>query len=317
MFNYNGNFCKARKKLAEQAQKALYSVYSKIRNVNIPIDLQLKLFDSLVSPILTYSSEIWGFENKKLIEKIHLQFCKKILGVRSTTPNFMVYWELGRFPLDIQIKIKMLCFWNKLITQEDKLSGKMYKIVFKMYENGNRDIKWVNYIKSIFDETGFSHLWSDQLTLNPSFIKVTFKQRLIDQFIQSWFSDIYNSSRGEYYAGFKKEFKLEHYLLRLNSKNRKTICKLRTCNIKFPIETGRWIGIARDERLCNLCSESLGNEFHYIFCCEVLKNMRVKYVANYFTNTPSLDKMNALLYVGNTQVLTKLSVFLQKIVKVL
>ena len=125
LFNYNGNFFKARKKLVEQSQKALYSLYSKIRNINIPVDLQLKLFDTLVLPILTYSSEIWGFENKGIIEKIHLQFCKKILSVRSSTPNLMVYGELGRFPLDISIKIRMLCFWNKMLMKENKLSSKI------------------------------------------------------------------------------------------------------------------------------------------------------------------------------------------------
>jgi hypothetical protein len=48
---------------------------SQIPNINIPLDLQLKLFDALVYPILTYSAEIWGLENKNIIEKIHLQFC--------------------------------------------------------------------------------------------------------------------------------------------------------------------------------------------------------------------------------------------------
>ena len=99
LFSYNGNFYKARKKLVDQAQKALYSLYKQICNINIPIDLQLKLFDALVYPILTYSADIWGFENKIIIGKIHLQFCKKILGVRTSTPNFMVYRELGRYPI--------------------------------------------------------------------------------------------------------------------------------------------------------------------------------------------------------------------------
>ena len=52
IFNYNGNFCTARKKLLDQANKALYALYRKIRNLAIPIDLQLKLFDSLITPIL-------------------------------------------------------------------------------------------------------------------------------------------------------------------------------------------------------------------------------------------------------------------------
>ena len=62
-------FIRLEKKLVDQAQKALYSLYKQIRNINIPIDLQLKLFDALVYPILTYSADIWGFENKNSIEK--------------------------------------------------------------------------------------------------------------------------------------------------------------------------------------------------------------------------------------------------------
>ena len=58
LFNYNGNFCHGRKKMVDQSQKALYALYRKNYNLAIPVDLQLKLFDSLVTPILLYSSEI-------------------------------------------------------------------------------------------------------------------------------------------------------------------------------------------------------------------------------------------------------------------
>jgi hypothetical protein len=57
--------------------------------------LQLKLFDSLITPILVYSCEVWGFENKQGIEKMHLQYCKRILNLRSSTPNFVVFGEIG------------------------------------------------------------------------------------------------------------------------------------------------------------------------------------------------------------------------------
>jgi hypothetical protein len=39
-------------------EKLLFAIYKKIRNDNIPIDLQLKLFDSLVEPIILYGSEV-------------------------------------------------------------------------------------------------------------------------------------------------------------------------------------------------------------------------------------------------------------------
>ena len=74
LFNFNNNFLNAKKKLVEQAQKVLYSVYYKIRNIKIPLDLQLKMFDTLVSPILLYACEVIEFDINDNIEKVHLQF---------------------------------------------------------------------------------------------------------------------------------------------------------------------------------------------------------------------------------------------------
>ena len=38
---YNGSFTsiEAKKKLVEQAEKAMFSIYSRIRNMNVPIDI--------------------------------------------------------------------------------------------------------------------------------------------------------------------------------------------------------------------------------------------------------------------------------------
>ena len=135
MFNYNGNCCTAKKRLIDQANKALSALYYKLRNLSIPIDLQWKLFDSLIAPILFYSCEIWGFENKQGIEKLHLQFLKKKLNLRKNTPNYMVYGEMGRFPMDIVIKLRMVMFWNSLIDNSGKLSSILYKLMLKIHES--------------------------------------------------------------------------------------------------------------------------------------------------------------------------------------
>jgi len=39
--------------------KALYCIYKLARNESIPIDLQLKMSDSMIEPILLYGSEVW------------------------------------------------------------------------------------------------------------------------------------------------------------------------------------------------------------------------------------------------------------------
>jgi hypothetical protein len=109
-------------------------------------------------PILLYSCEIWGFENLAILEKIHLQFIKRILSVRSSTPSFMVYGEYGRYPLEIKIKLRVLHFWIKLLQYEDKSCSNMYQLLYSMYQSRAINSKWIIYVKSLLDDTGLSYV---------------------------------------------------------------------------------------------------------------------------------------------------------------
>ena len=91
----------------------------------------------MVKPILLYNSEIWGSKvcdgNKLLnidvektrlyhqtgFEKMHLRWCKHILGVHSKSSNNDVLSELGRYPLMIDIFVKQIKFWKRLTTVKD------------------------------------------------------------------------------------------------------------------------------------------------------------------------------------------------------
>jgi hypothetical protein len=188
IFKYNGNFNETRKKLARQAQISLFSIYKSIY-------LQLKLFDAMVEPILLYGSEIWDYENIKIIEQVHLQFCKRILKVRTTTPNFMVYGELGRFPLEIEVKMRMVSYWNKLL-QNEKLSNSIYRLLLSLKHNGVQTFKWLNHVESIFNDSGLGYIFHRQDSSDYTRIKLLLNQTLKDQFIQRRTSEMINSSRG-------------------------------------------------------------------------------------------------------------------------
>ena len=94
-FSKSGSFLNARKHLVEQAKKAMYLLNIRIRNLELPVDLQLKLFDSTVLPILLYAADVWGFEDVKIIEALHNQFLRSITHSRKSTPRYMLYGELG------------------------------------------------------------------------------------------------------------------------------------------------------------------------------------------------------------------------------
>jgi hypothetical protein len=42
--------------------------------------------------------------------------------------------------------------------------------------------------------------------------------------------------------------------------------KLRTCNLRIPIETGRWENIPRQERTCTFVMIMLAMNFMYFLC---------------------------------------------------
>ena len=84
VFTTGGSFAAAQNTLSGQAQKAIFKLNKYLNKFTyISPKHKLDLFNKLISPILNYSSEVWGFIKANSIERVHLQYCKKLLGVRK------------------------------------------------------------------------------------------------------------------------------------------------------------------------------------------------------------------------------------------
>lgn len=278
----------------------MYLLNMRVNNLDLPVDLQLKLFDHTVLPILTYGCEVWGYEDCKILEVVHNQFLRSVTRTRKSTPLYMLYGELGRYPLEITIKCKMINFWNKLISgKENKLSSLMYR---KITNTPNFTSKWANKIKQILDECGRSDIWVNQV-INPNLPNLVL-QNLKDQFYQKWTGDLNESSKGRNYSLFKDNLNLEQYFLKLPANLYLNLVKFRTANHRFPCETLRWQGIELSERKCNLCEkDDIGDELHYLLICTHFREERAKFLRKYYFTNPNILKYSQLL---NTQNLTQL-----------
>ena len=96
LFAIYGNYKKMTKQIT-QARKALCCVNKGQEvTVTVPIDIQCRLFDHLVLPILLYGSEVWGYEDLLQVEVFHRKFLRLILHVNRCTPDCMIYGETGR-----------------------------------------------------------------------------------------------------------------------------------------------------------------------------------------------------------------------------
>ena len=97
LFNYDGKFNKAKCDIFARGNRAIFSLIPKCRQLNLPIDVQLELFDIL------YGCEIWGHEGSGILETLHLKFCTIVLSLTKNTPYCMIYGELGRTPIECKI----------------------------------------------------------------------------------------------------------------------------------------------------------------------------------------------------------------------
>ena len=97
--------------LSIKATQVVYALSNKIKLSKLPTKLAFKLFNTLISPILLYGSEVWGpYANldlvkwdKSKIEQVHIQFIKRILGCNVSTSNIMSRSEVGQRPLLVDI----------------------------------------------------------------------------------------------------------------------------------------------------------------------------------------------------------------------
>ena len=84
VFTAGGSFTETQNTLSGQAQKAIFKLNKYLyRFTFISPKHKLELFDKLVTPILNYGCEVWGFIQGNAIERVHLQFCKQLLGVKK------------------------------------------------------------------------------------------------------------------------------------------------------------------------------------------------------------------------------------------
>jgi hypothetical protein len=104
LFKNTGILKCASENLTDRACKAYYSLKSKIpESDKFSVKIWLKLYKSMILPILTYGSEVWladynlNFDKLDILsfEKTQTMIFKNILGVHNKASNLTIYTELG------------------------------------------------------------------------------------------------------------------------------------------------------------------------------------------------------------------------------
>ena len=274
----------------------------------MPKHVFFKLFDTKVVPILVYGSDIWGFKRYDILEQVQNYACKSYMCVDVKSCNAAVLGDCGRFPLYIETAKRCLRFWIRILKKPNhRLVKKCYTSMMK-YFNDLGNINWCTHIKQLLQSSGYGYSWEMQDIPNESTFILAFVQRLKDQYVQNWFTDVSLNRKLVLYKDFKLNCSHESYLDIIKIRTyRHALAQIRTGHHSLEIEKGRYINIPRNQRLCKVCSSYIEDEYHFVLCCNVYDDLRDMYLPKKYHSQPNLHTFNILMSTRSSDIIHSLA----------
>lgn len=281
-----GNFTNHLNLSREKSLHALFKLVKSVDFKSLKPSVANKLFDSLISPILTYGCEAWGSYQKHDFtkwdkcptEKVHLRFCKYYLGVNRKSSNIACRGELGRFPLKLFIDQLILKFYNHLITLPDETVAKQAFLLSKSLFSRNK-LSFHTNLQTIFHLYNLGDLSKFENKIISENVLDEFKCKMKNQYFKKWKMDLSSSKKLEFFRIFKDNYETEDYLNQIHYfDQRRKFTKFRISNHKLAIETGRYFKDKTAEkhlRQCKCCDNgAIESEMHLLYHCPLYDHLR-------------------------------------------
>ena len=248
-----------------------------------------KLFDAQIQPMISYGAEVWGLlANTDVIEKVHVFALKRFLNVSIRTPNAMAYGELGRYPLYVNLSVKCIKYWLRILKMpHHRLPFKAYRMLVYLHEN-NRNT-WATSVCFFLHKYGFREAWIHQSVGDENVFLKLLRCRLINEFEDQWHSNLVQSERFSLYRTFKNGLNLSPYLECVKHiKARMSLIRVRLGVSQLNMHKLRFRTNASDTELsCPFCEHQLENEVHFVLKCPKYRSLREEYIPAKYWNNPS------------------------------
>ena len=293
---------------AEAAVRSEWALSSRCNDLGIEGPaLKLHLWDALVKQSMLYGSEVWGgFVPGKDVagEKVHRTFIRHLLGVPTGTPTVAVLAEVGRYPLHVSVAVVMLKYWNRLVEMED---GRLVKQAFlasaalaqALARSNPRSLTkpWAGQVASLLASIDMPHDLSAPQTVNIEVAVEQLQCRYIAEVtgrtgkpVGSKLQEYLQLTSGLDTASYTPAA----YLQAVGGwRQRQALAQLRTGSSWLAVETGRYQGserVERVDRVCQRCSSSAIDDVeHMVFDCSALETQRWNHPSLFISGSRSLS----------------------------
>ena len=215
--------------LSDKGGRAYFGLKHRLRKFEyLSPTVMLHMYDALISPVLTYGSDIWGHLRTctSSADGVFFKFMKNTLSVKSSTSHLAVLGECGQLPPSIQCKINVLFFYDRPQNLKSKCIVKEVFDKLKMLH----ELGFSNWVTRVND---LEHQFN--INLNATDInefKTTCKMIVQNEFIKQWTTDLRNTAvnpKLRMFRTIKSGFGREPYIDLVNdARYRIAITKIRT-----------------------------------------------------------------------------------------
>ena len=325
IIDHKGKFKRSMQELSKKGLKALFSLRKYMSNFrHVPVNVSCKLFDTLIRPVILYNSEVWFMDeyhsvfksmqrarsngsdcdilslaDKYAFEKIHIRFCKCVLGIRKTASNFAAKAELGRLPMESFIKTQVNSFYARINSQNiNPLVKDAFTLNKKLSDEGL--YTWYTFASAIINEINLDKNELENFDIFSNKVKNSVKNKSKKSF-KIFYDDLFtekidkidNNSKLYLYSKLKTGSDQPEYLMLNNFNSRRLLTKFRISDHNLEVELGRYRNIPREQRTCKVCN-TLDDEFHFLLNCQINKDIRINFINKIININPNFNQLASL-----------------------
>ena len=272
--------------LGESGGRALGSVISKLKRNNfMSYSTFSKLYNSCVTPILDYASEIWGYKNYNRPNLVQNKAMRIFMGVHRYAPVAGLEGDMAWVSPQHRRWLSILRFWNRLIfMSEDRTTKRVFNWAYTKSREGSNN--WCNDVKNILSSINQRDYFERKHAIDLGNCRSLF----LDKQKSQWLNAVQLKPKLRFYKLFKDCFTVEKYLsMNLSSSERSLLAQIRLGILPLHIETGRFNNIELNERVCNICnSGDIEDECHFLFNCDVYDAEREDWLQTALIRCPDL-----------------------------
>ena len=274
---------------------------AKARNSGaLVFEVYTHLYNTLVLPIIGYSTFLWGYKAYSDITKIQSNLMRSFLSVSRNAPIAALLGDMGWLPITTITKISCIGFWIRLNNMAD---GRLNKQVFIEADNlaSNKGYKnWIAHIHEILKS--YSSDYNPAPTLSCKQSLQYYREYLTKCSKIRWQTEISevpvgsdSGGRLALYRQIKHNPCTEKYLITMNSLGgRRVMAGLRFGCLPLAVEVGRYTGTPYRERVCRLCNcGEVEDQHHFLIICHSLSSIRQNLFSHCLTLSSSFTHLSS------------------------